>query len=439
MTIEDTTRESRGLRAPREPRGKALGLETHSAGANRAFLHQVAMHDDRPAMARAIAEQLVARLSARRALVYAFACGERRLLRLLASRSVVEGHELELIDIDESSAPAARAARTRALQLVGNVLAPVPHLQERIKLAHPVTFALPLVAGNRLLGVVTTELTEPLAPEAIIDLESLGVVLGALMDRAQLAEQARARDEWMKVVAHEVRQPLSTMTLHARWLSKELQTATPDVASALGHIAEGVKRVNRLVADFVDAAHADLAEVDLQTREVDLVALAGGLAAPVDPSVPSRIRVVGSGPLRAEVDPERIEQVLANLLANAMKYGRRGSMVVLAVERSGEDEVELSVTNEGIDIPQEELDRLFELYYRGHQTSSDGWGIGLHVCHRFVEAHAGRILVESGGGTTTFRVILPIARGSQATRQFAEQTSLTVDRASGIMPRSHAR
>jgi signal transduction histidine kinase len=378
-----------------------------SLGSLPAALRLIAAQPDERAATCAIAEQFVSRMGALSASVYLLERSGGRTLRLVASRGVDAGSPLDRVDIDASSLPVARAARSRALQLVANANpATVRDSHRRLPLARcgpAVTFALPLVVRARLLGVVTADLATRLEPADIEELDSLGALLGTIVDHARLEAEIEARDGWTRVVTHELRQPLNTVSLYAAWLSRDL--AEGAAASSVKQLLEGVRRADHLVGDLVDTTINDISRVRLATAPTDLVALAQGMA---DSVAPARVKVEAPSPvLEAEVDPARLEQVLANLLANAFKYGRRGPEITLRIEPWGADAVALSVTNEGADIPEEERARVFERYYRTRSGTADGWGIGLYVCRGLVEAHGGRIGIESRGGITAFTVVLP--------------------------------
>jgi signal transduction histidine kinase len=401
-----------------DPRAEGFRAQssTRFMGALPTALRLIAAQPDERAIASAIVEQLVGRMGALSASVYLLD-RSGRTLRLTASRNIDGGSHLDLVDLETSSLPVARAARSRALQLVGNANPGTGRDRPRGRLplarcGPAVTFALPLLVRDRLLGVVTAELASRLEPADLEELASLGALLGTIVDHARLEAEIEARDGWTRVVTHELRQPLNTMSLYATWLSRDL--AKGAAASLVKHVLEGVRRVDRLVGDLVDTTINDISRVALAPAPTDLVALATSLA---DSSAATRIKVEAPAPvLEAEVDPERLEQVLANLLANALKYGHRGSGITLRIEPRGADAVALSVTNEGVDIPQEERLRVFDRYYRTSNGTADGWGIGLYVCRGLVEAHGGQIAVASGGGITTFTVVLPRAQPARNVR-----------------------
>jgi signal transduction histidine kinase len=390
-----------------------------------AFLRRVASQVDRERLAFVISEELVAALGAVSASVYwaerveGAPCGA---LRLAAStNATVTG---ETIPLEASEPLVARAVRTRTLQLGAALRSDVAAVRSDAWRAGAYgrsparsgqggTLALPLVARELVLGVASAELTAPLdrgdgaSLDTLDALDALGAVLGALVDRACLVEESRARDEWTKVIVHELRQPLNTMALHAHWLARS--PAAP-VACAARQAKHCVRRMELLVGDLLDTTLADFAKVSLRVQPTDLVELASNLVAPCDPATPARVQVRALAPLpRVEVDAERIEQVFANLVSNAMKYGRRDAIIRFDLEPRGA-EIVVSVTNEGVDIPAGERARLFDRYYRASTGTGDGWGIGLYVCRALVAKHGGRIDVASGGGRTTFRVVLPITQ-----------------------------
>ena len=329
MTVQTSTLVGSGM----YPRVDGHGSRATLVGALPSLLHVVAQQADMAATASAIAERLVATLDAVTSAVYLVDRAAPRTLRLAASQNLATTAEIDVLDIDVSSLPAATAARTRTLVMAASRSQPVVRAVERIALAHcgpAVVFGFPLLVGDRLLGAVSAELSGRIEPW---ELESLGVVLSAIMDRARLAEELHDRDEWTRVVAHEVRQPLNAMSLHGRWLSREM----PDgpCSCSIRQVLDGVKRVNRLVGDLLDTSLNDISNVELSPRPTDVVSLARDLASPCDLDGATRVRVEAAADVpELEIDPERIEQVLANLLVNAVKYGRPTSEIRLDIAAS---------------------------------------------------------------------------------------------------------
>jgi len=358
-----------------------------------ALLAAVARHSTAARTAAAIANELVELAGARHACVY-FADSDEATLRLAGWCNAPEAPaELRVFDVDARQA-AVRAARSRLLYVA------------REEGSSTTAFALPLLSCDRLLGVVECELgTRPDARD-FATLDSLGVVLGALVDRAVREDDSRARAEWTTVVAHELRQPLSAMTMQADWI------ASPDhadgVAPMARRIGNTVARLNRLVTDLTDASLLHIGRVRLRRAPVDLVELTKrALACHSGVATPStHVRVSGEIPLMA-LDADRIEQVVSNLVTNAESHGRPGAEIEVGIERRI-GEVLLSVTSHGPPIDADRRRTIFDRFVRGDGTRTKGLGVGLYVCRGLVEAHGGSISVTSAGDSTTFCVRLPL-------------------------------
>jgi signal transduction histidine kinase len=222
----------------------------------------------------------------------------------------------------------------------------------------------------------------------------------------------RLRAVWCSVVADDLRQPLGTISLSARQLERLSSDARFKLH--LERIRGSAQRLNRMVDDLMDLSRVDARRLELVRRNVDLPALVHdsvermALEAPdrhfdvhVDPDVPE-----------ADADPDRVTQVMENLLTNAVKYGTNGTRIRVSVERESH-EVAVAVTNDGAALAPEELSRLFERFQR---TSSarlqgiQGTGLGLYITRSLVEAHGGRIAADtSPSGRITFRFTLPAA------------------------------
>jgi signal transduction histidine kinase len=171
--------------------------------------------------------------------------------------------------------------------------------------------------------------------------------------------------------------------------------------------------MNALIGSLLDLTRLELNHpLDLIRTETDLVALVRQVVA--DQRVSNRYRVVvdsGVPELIGQWDNARLERVVANLVSNAVKYSPAGGDVRVRVTRDGDTAV-LSVEDSGMGIPQEDMPRIFERFFRARNVIDEvaGAGIGLAACKRIVEQHGGRLLVQSEEGKgSTFTVRLPIA------------------------------
>lgn len=178
--------------------------------------------------------------------------------------------------------------------------------------------------------------------------------------------------------------------------------------------------MTRLVEDLADVSHIETNQLQLQRQRVALEVLVGALVEEQQAKSPERtIALAVHGPVPpVEADPVRIEQLLSNLIANALKYSETGSRVDVelhVVDR----EVRVSVTNRGAGISAEDLPRIFERNYRtarARANETPGLGLGLYVSKGIIEAHGGRIWAESRPGeTTTLQFALPVLEKPGAT------------------------
>ena len=226
----------------------------------------------------------------------------------------------------------------------------------------------------------------------------------------------RLREEFVSVVAHDLRAPISVISGYADLLSRldESRGAAPAERKAVESIRTSARRLNRMVGDLLDASRIEARRLRLERQLLDPVDLVrdvlGRISELLSPH-PVRLSVTGP-PTKVMADPTRIEQVLTNLLTNAAKYSPPEAEITLEV-RGGPDEVVVSVADRGAGIPAEDLPRLFSRYYRSKAAGpAEGLGLGLYIARGLVEAHGGRIWVESEVGKgSVFSFALPAAPG----------------------------
>lgn len=237
----------------------------------------------------------------------------------------------------------------------------------------------------------------------------LGVVV-AIQDVSAAKELERLRAEWSSVVAHDLRQPLGTVLLHARLLGHLADD--PRVRLHVERIGTAVQRLNRMVDDLMDLSRLDARRLELVRRSVDVAALVRASVERMSLEAPDRafdVRVGGEIP-PVQADPDRVAQVMENLLTNAVKYGTGGTPIVVAVERDCSD-VAVAVTNDGKPLAPDELTHLFERFQRTTSAKLQGirgTGLGLYITRSLVEAHGGHIAADSSSpGRITFRFTLP--------------------------------
>jgi signal transduction histidine kinase len=263
---------------------------------------------------------------------------------------------------------------------------------------------------------------------------------------AQLETARRRKDELVSVIAHELATPLTTLRGYAQILSRaNLEASQRDRAKRI--LLSEMLRMERLLNDLVRDKDTDTADLSLSIEPCDLVAVAREQVE-VASARSKRHTIVLDAPdrLNAECDPERMAQVLANLLANAVAYTSRGE-VRMTLSREGQ-QIHVNVTDEGPGIPPEELTRIFEPHVRldgrrGH-ASANGKGLGLSIAREIVEAHGGRIWAESDPGQgASFTLVLPVSSTPRSPRSAARGGSridkLVPETTAGHQPHSRRR
>jgi PAS domain S-box-containing protein len=231
-----------------------------------------------------------------------------------------------------------------------------------------------------------------------------------------LAEANRGKEEFMALLSHELRNPLSPI-LNALSILKQVRTSDPIIQQAGGIIERQVKQMVRLVDDLLDISRITKGKLRLTPERMDLRTAMNRAADSARPLLAARRHEFSvslpTDPLWIDGDPGRLEQVVLNLLTNAAKYTDTGGLVRLTVAREG-NEAAVRVIDNGVGIPPEMLPKIFALFTQvdGSLSRSHGWlGIGLALVRTLVEMHGGRVIATSGGigHGSEFTVKLPLA------------------------------
>ena len=237
------------------------------------------------------------------------------------------------------------------------------------------------------------------------------LVIQDLSEKVAMEAGLRRRDRLSSMgalaagVAHEVRNPLNAIGIIVQRLQREFSPSHDgsEYAQLTGVVADEVKRVNRIIEQFLELARPPA----LQKRHANLDDLLERAAAMIEP----QMAVAGlalerdfSGLGAVEVDADQLQQALLNLLRNAVEAMKTGT-IRLAARCLDDDRVEIAVSDSGPGIPPNELERVFDLYFT---TRAEGTGLGLSIVHRIVSEHGGRIEVHSTPGEgTCFTIQLP--------------------------------
>jgi len=248
-------------------------------------------------------------------------------------------------------------------------------------------------------------------------LHAANLELEALRERVR--RQRADLDEVLTIVSHELRTPVTVVTGYARLLlSEKVGPLNDEQRGFVEQSLRSCRRMNTFIANLLENSRDVGQDAPLQVHEASLAPTLEGVVASLKPLLDERglsIRFEFEiDTPTARFDPLRIEQVVSNLLENALKYGGSGGEITVAtrpIPMKEELWVEVSVSDEGPGVPEHDRERIFERYVRvGEQSRAGGLGLGLAICRRAVEAHGGVIgVTDSGVGGARFWFTLPPA------------------------------
>jgi excisionase family DNA binding protein len=233
--------------------------------------------------------------------------------------------------------------------------------------------------------------------------------------RAEAEAALRLRDEFLSVAAHELKTPLTGLAGHTQLVLRQLQRNgqfdPARVTRALETIGGQADRLSRLLNQLLDVSRIEAGKLALQRQPTDLSALAREVIAAIQPASEQHTIVLDApAVLMADVDPLRVEQLLTNVLDNAVRYSPDGGRIDVVLLHEPGEAAELSVRDRGIGIPLDMREQIFERYCQAHGNGSySGLGLGLFICRQIVERHRGTIRAEfPPDGGTRFVVTLPV-------------------------------
>jgi PAS domain S-box-containing protein len=303
------------------------------------------------------------------------------------------------------------------------------HLRLLLALGPRSYMTTPLRARGRTLGAMAFIATGESRDYTQSDLafaEQLANRAAMAVDNARLYGEAqratRARDELLGIVSHDLRNPLSAISMCASALGEEMATAGESLRYMVSAIAESAGWMNRLIQDLLDMASVEMGRLSIDRRAEsvdDILTPLEKMFSP--PAKDAGVQLaIGAEPSLPTVmaDSERVVQVLANLVANAIKFTPSGGEIAVRAEACPNDPkvVRFTVRDSGCGIPPEQLPHVFDRFWQARRGARQrGTGLGLAISKGIVEAHGGTIDAESEVGRgSTFRFTLPVASSSMA-------------------------
>jgi signal transduction histidine kinase len=250
-------------------------------------------------------------------------------------------------------------------------------------------------------------------------LENLNRMLAVQVEALRMSDQLKS--DFVSSVSHELRTPLASILGYLDVLLEgALGAMSPEQMEFVRIVDENARRLLSLINDLLTLSGIESGRMLLRPEPADLRALVERHVVDLQPAASAKELNLAvqlpAEPLTAEVDSDRIGQVVTNLVANAVKFTGAGGDVHVSLRRDGE-RAELTVADTGIGIPPEDSDRLFQRFFRARNATDaaiPGTGLGLAICKGIVDAHGGDIAVESEAGRgTTLRVFLPMTMATQ--------------------------
>lgn len=259
-------------------------------------------------------------------------------------------------------------------------------------------------------------LAELLAERAALAIENAKLYTEQVEARRKLEDMSRLKDEFLSIASHELRTPVTSIKGYTQ-LAKTLITEG-DLGTSKEYLEiaiDQIDRMSRLILELLDVSRIETGRLDIRREPIDWAEFVADVVSHHHATIGERRISIELPPIhrRVEGDRDRLEQVLENLLENAVKYSPGESEVNVTIT-DVDERVLTSIRDRGIGIPTDELNQVFERFHRGRQVSSSnygGLGLGLYITRQIVERHGGQIWVESVEGLgTTFTFSLPVEK-----------------------------
>ncbi len=272
---------------------------------------------------------------------------------------------------------------------------------------------IPQVVRDHLVGMMVLAAQRP-ARYTAADLnigDEIGRRVAVVVENVRLS---RNREEFISTAIHEIKTPIAVIKTAVQLVEQlppeQRDMRLPDLLARLNRQCD---RLDRLVTEVLEVSRLDLKRLTLRRRPTDLAALVERVVREMrDVSPRHELVVARNDAITIDIDPDRIEQVLTNLIGNAIKYSAAGSEVDVESRRD-RDSVIISVRDRGIGIPRDKQARIFERFYRAHVGTpyehASSLGVGLYLSREFVTRHGGEMWFESvEGDGSTFAFRLPL-------------------------------
>jgi signal transduction histidine kinase len=363
---------------------------------------------------------------------------QTRNLERVASYNIIDANEDNAAQQDSGPGFSTEAFRTQAPVMVPDVSLDSRTRDRNFFRRNGLIsyLGLPLVAKGEVLGVFCfyTKFKHIFSEDEIGFLSTLAGQVAIAIHHSQLYEQTKKQAleldvankqqaDFAAMIAHDLRSPLTVVISAASMIEDGFfGPVTEDQKRWLSRIQTESQRLVDLVNDFLDLSKIEAGRIEVEKELIDLSAL---IAKNIDAYVPLSLekqisltsRVAPDLP-SVQADPRRLDQVLANLISNAVKFTPKGGRIEVGASLTQDDRVEVYVKDSGVGIPKEDIARLFEKYRQtssGRTSEQKGTGLGLVISKMIIEAHGGRIWVKSEEERgSTFFFCLPLSEATSS-------------------------
>ena len=370
-------------------------------------------------------------------------------LRLLRHRGLSEEYvkERQLTRLDPALSDIINKRQSSIVEDIDTLADVSPNYPVWKKAGIASVVTLPLVSEGEVFGMVGAgsltlrrySSTEVDAMAILATQASAAIINARLLD--QLREANKAKDEFFSTLSHELRTPL-TPILGWTHLLKPFSGVDPLVAQGIDTIERNARQLSELIKDLLDLTRIMSNKIEIEPEVTDLVPLVKAAVAQMLPQASARGTVVDrllpAEPMMCSVDPTRIQQVISNLLGNAVKFTPEGGRVTVVLSREDNqsdihNNAVIEVTDTGIGIDPEFLPLIFERFTQANDGTDrrfGGLGLGLAIARTIVELHGGRIVAQSNGRGcgSKFTVRLPISDGRARTEEPGISGPVAVER-----------
>ncbi|TQR46906.1 sensor histidine kinase [Paenibacillus popilliae] len=242
--------------------------------------------------------------------------------------------------------------------------------------------------------------------------------VAVLRDVTEEVQLEKLRKDFVANVSHEIRTPLSMLQGYSEALLDDIATSPEERRELVQVIHDESLRMGRLVKDLLDLARMEAGHLPMHKAETDVHELASRVyrkftVLAKERNIPIEMKLHAMDPILPEADEDRLEQVLTNLLDNALRHSSEGQAIHIRTERTDNEWLWIHIEDHGQGIPSEDVPYVFERFYKADKARkrgpSGGTGLGLAIVKNIIEAHQGHIRVDSIlGKGTTFSIALPV-------------------------------